>query len=432
MERASTIYQTYTKILRRELVCAMGCTEPIAVAYCAAKARAALGTLPERIEVRASGNVIKNVKSVVVPSTNGGRGIAVAAAIGVLGGDENAELEVISHVSDEAKARLSDYLAATLVEVQPLESAHILDLSVAVFAGGHHARVRIADKHTNIVLIERDGEIVCEKSPSAPAEPEADELDYSLLSVSGICDFAATCDLADIAPVLRRQIELNGAIADEGLKHNYGANIGKVLLTTGGDLRTRAKARAAAASDARMNGCEMPVVICSGSGNQGITASLPVVEYARALGKSEDELLRALAVSNLVTLHEKNGIGRLSAYCGAVSASAGAGAGIAWLLGGGEDAVAHTIVNALAITSGIVCDGAKSSCAAKIAMATEAGLFGYEMYANGQQFLGGDGLVVKGVENSIASFSRLARIGMKETDQEIIRMMTEQNGQRQP
>lgn len=198
-----------------------------------------------------------------------------------------------------------------------------------------------------------------------------------------------------------------------------------VLLQTGSDVRTRAKARAAAASDARMNGCEMPVVICSGSGNQGITASLPVAEYAKERGKREEELLRALAVSNLVTLHAKSGIGRLSAYCGAVSAGAGAGAGIAWLCGGGERAVAHTIVNALAITSGIVCDGAKSSCAAKIAMAVEAGIFGYEMYLNGQQFYGGDGLVVKGVEHSIASFSRLARVGMKETDQEIIRMMTE-------
>lgn len=433
MERTSATYQTYVEILRRELVCAMGCTEPIAVAYCAAKARAALGTMPERIEVRASGNVIKNVKSVVVPGTTGGRGIAVAAAIGVLGGDETAELEVVSHVSNAVKAWLPSYLAVTPVDVQAMESEHILDLAVTVYAGEHHARVRIADKHANVVLIERDGEVLYEKSPDAPADaPDADEPDYSLLTVSDICDFAATCELSDVAPILRRQVELNSAISDEGLQNDYGANIGKVLLTLGDDLRTRAKARAAAASDARMNGCEMPVVICSGSGNQGITASLPVVEYANALGKSEDELLRALIVSNLVTLHEKNGIGRLSAYCGAVSAGAGAGAGIAWLQGGGEDAVAHTIVNALAIASGIVCDGAKSSCAAKIAMATEAGLFGYDMYVNGQQFHGGDGLVVKGVENSIASFSRLARVGMKETDQEIIRMMTEQDGKREP
>ncbi len=425
MERSSHIYQTYVEILRRELICAMGCTEPVAIAYCAAKARAILGVLPERMEVCASGNVIKNVKSVVVPGTNGRRGIAAAAAVGALGGDETAELEVISHVSDEAKKRLADYLAVTPVKVIPSKSERVLDIAVTVFAAGHSAAVCIADEHTNIVRIERDGAVLFEKREPAVAAPESGP-DYSLLTVEGICDFAATCELEDVAPILRRQIALNSAIAEEGLENSYGANIGKVLLTTGNDVRTHAKARAAAASDARMNGCEMPVVICSGSGNQGITASLPVIEYARALGKSEDELLRALAVSNLVTLHEKAGIGRLSAYCGAVSAGAGAGAGIAWLHGGRVRAVAHTIVNALAVTSGIVCDGAKSSCAAKIAMATEAGIFGYEMYTQGQQFVGGDGLVVKGVENSIASFSRLARVGMRETDQEIIRMMTEQ------
>ena len=424
MERTSKVYQTYLEILRRELVSAMGCTEPIAVAYCAAKARAALGAEPERIEVYASGNVIKNVKSVVVPNTDGRRGIAAAAAIGVLGGNESAELEVIAQVPDEAKARLGAYLAKMTVEIAPIASDCILDIIVTVYAGGSYAKVRIANEHANVVLVERNGETLLKKDVTESRQ-ETDAPDYSLLTVADICDFAATCNLADVAPVLRRQIALNSAIADEGLKNDYGANIGKVLLQTGSDVRTRAKARAAAASDARMNGCEMPVVICSGSGNQGITASLPVAEYAKERGKREEELLRALAVSNLVTLHAKSGIGRLSAYCGAVSAGAGAGAGIAWLCGGGERAVAHTIVNALAITSGIVCDGAKSSCAAKIAMAVEAGIFGYEMYLNGQQFYGGDGLVVKGVENSIASFSRLARVGMKETDQEIIRMMTE-------
>ena len=426
MDRSSKQYQTYVEILRRELVCAMGCTEPIAVAYCAAKARAVLGAEPERIDVEASGNVIKNVKSVVVPNTGGGRGLAVAAAIGVLGGDASAELEVISRVPPEAQERLADYLAKTPIRVVPLRSDCILDMIVTVYAGTSYARVRIAEEHANVVLIERNGEVLLEKDPHEGAEA-ADEPDYSLLSVAEICDFAETCVLSDVEPILRRQIELNGAISDEGLRNDYGANIGKVLLKTGGDLRTRAKARAAAASDARMNGCELPVVICSGSGNQGITASLPVAEYAKALGKSDEELLRALVVSNLVTLHEKNGIGRLSAYCGAVSAGAGAGAGIAWLCGGGRRAVEHTIVNALAITSGIVCDGAKSSCAAKIAMAVEAGIFGYEMYLSGQQFYGGDGLVVKGVENSIASFGRLARVGMKETDLEIIRMMTGQD-----
>ena len=425
MERNSGIYQTYVDILRRELVCALGCTEPIAIAYCAARARAALGTLPERILVEASGNIIKNVKSVVVPNTNGSRGIAAAAAIGVLGGDENAELQVIAHVSDEAKTQLADYLSRTPVEVRPVVSDCLLDIIVTVFAGACYAKVRIANEHANVVLVEKDGAVVLQKDVGSPDDADANAPDYTLLSVQGIYDFATTCDLADVAPIIKRQIELNTAIAEEGLRHDYGANIGKVLLKTGSDLRTRARAYAAAGSDARMNGCEMPVVICSGSGNQGMTASLPVIEYAKALGADEDTLLRALLISNLVTLHEKTGIGRLSAYCGAVSAGAGAGAGIAYLHGGDVRTIAHTIVNALAISSGIVCDGAKSSCAAKIATAVDTGIFGYEMFCAGQQFYGGDGLVVKGVENSIANFGRLARVGMRETDHEIIRMMTE-------
>ncbi len=425
MKRGDTVYDAYVEILRRELVCAMGCTEPIAIAYCAAKARAALGALPESICVEASGNIIKNVKSVVVPNTNGRRGIAAAAAIGVLGGDETAELQVIARVSEEAKARLGEYLEHTPIEVKPIFSDRLLDSVVTVYANGSSAKVRIADEHANVVHIERDGTVLLEKAVDE-TEEDPNAPDYNLLSVKGIFEFAQTCDLADVEPVIRRQIELNSMIAEEGLRHDYGANIGKVLLKSGNDVRTRAKAYAAAGSDARMNGCEMPVVICSGSGNQGIAASLPVIVYARELGADDETLLRALVISNLVTLHEKTGIGRLSAYCGAVSAGAGAGAGIAYLNGSGLKDVAHTIVNALAISSGIVCDGAKSSCAAKIAMAVETGIFGYEMYCSGQQFYAGDGLVVKGADNSIAAFGRLARVGMRETDQEIIRMMTEE------
>ena len=425
MERDSLVYRTYVEILRRELVCAMGCTEPIAIAYCAAVARAALGALPERVTVESSGNIIKNVKSVVVPNTDGRRGIAAAAAIGILGGDENAALEVISHVPEEAKAQLGDYLEKTEFRTLPAESEYLLDITVRVEAGGHSARVRAVQEHTNLVLVERDGEVLQSRPfPAESSTAEDDAPDYSLLTVEDICDFAASCALDDVRELLARQIALNSAIADEGLRGDWGANIGKVLLTRGDDTRTRAKARAAAGSDARMNGCELPVVINSGSGNQGLTASLPVIEYARALGASEEQLLRALLVSNLVTLHEKTGIGRLSAYCGAVSAGAGAGAGIAWLHGGGFEEVAHTIVNALAITSGIVCDGAKSSCAGKIAMAVDAGILGFEMYRAGQQFYGGDGLVRKGVENTIENFGRLGRVGMRETDKEIIRMMT--------
>ena len=426
MERHCQTYDTYVEILKRELVCAMGCTEPIAIAYCAAKARSVLGTLPERIDVEASGNIIKNVKSVIVPNTNGARGIAASAAIGVLGGDENAKLQVISDISQEAKDVLPAYLAKTQIRTIPVQSEHLLDLTVHVYAGDSHASVRIADEHTNIVKIEKDGKTLFEQAEKAVAEPADNEPDYDLLTVAGICDFAVTCDLNDVRETLARQIACNTAIAEEGLTNNYGANIGKVLLRTDPtSVRTRAKAYAAAGSDARMNGCELPVVINSGSGNQGMTASLPVIEYAREMNVSEDRLYRALLISNLITIHEKTGIGRLSAYCGAVSAGAGAGCGIAYLNGGGVEEVSHTIVNALAVTSGIVCDGAKSSCAAKIAMAVESGILGYEMYQNGQQFYGGDGLVVKGVENSIANFGRLGRVGMRETDQEIIRMMTE-------
>ncbi|MBR3348981.1 MAG: serine dehydratase subunit alpha family protein [Solobacterium sp.] len=425
MNRNQIIYQTYVRILQRELISAMGCTEPIAVAYCAAYARSVLGILPDKVTVEASGNIIKNVKSVIVPNTGGRKGIAAAACIGILGGDENAALEVISKVSPEVKEQLGAYMEKTRTEVKPLNSEYILDLIVTVCSGNDSASVRIANEHTNIIRVERNGEVLLEKDPNTD-EKQEDTPDYSLLTVKDIYDFATTCELEDAEDILNRQIAQNTAIADEGLRNDYGANIGKVLLKTNNDLRTRAKAYAAAGSDARMNGCELPVVICSGSGNQGLTASLPVITYARELNCSKEKLYRALLISCLITIHLKAGIGRLSAYCGAVSAGAGAGAGIAYLLDGAIEEISHTIVNALAITSGIVCDGAKSSCAAKIATAVETGIFGYEMFKNGQQFYGGDGLVVTGVEKSIEQFARLARIGMRETDREIILMMTEQ------
>ena len=426
MERTSTVYKTYVEILKRELVCAMGCTEPIAIAYCAAVARKALGMLPSEIDVAASGNIIKNVKSVIVPNTGGLRGIEAAAAIGALAGDAEAGLQVVSHVTPDEIAALPGYLEQTAFSVSAAESEFLLDIEVTVRANGHFATVRAVQEHTNIVLVETDAGVLFSKDPDEDTGKDEGAPDYTLLNVADICEFADTCELDDVKPVLERQLACNCAIAEEGLRGNYGAGIGKVLLTAyGDDVRTRARAYAAAASDARMNGCDLPVVINSGSGNQGITASLPVYIYAKELGASEEKLYRALLVSNLVTLHEKTGIGRLSAYCGAVSAGAGAGAGITYLHGGGCREISHTIVNALAVTSGIVCDGAKSSCAAKIAMAVEAGILGFEMYSCGKQFYGGDGLVAKGVENSIANFSRLGRIGMRETDKEIIRMMTE-------
>ena len=426
MERTSTVYKTYVEILKRELVCAMGCTEPIAIAYCAAVARKALGMLPSEIDVAASGNIIKNVKSVIVPNTGGLRGIEAAAAIGALAGDAEAGLQVVSHVMPDEIAALPGYMEQTAFSVSAAESEFLLDIEVTVRANGHFATVRAVQEHTNIVLVETDAGVLFSKDPDEDMGKDETAPDYTLLNVADICEFADTCELDDVKPVLERQLACNCAIAEEGLRGNYGAGIGKVLLTAyGDDVRTRARAYAAAASDARMNGCDLPVVINSGSGNQGITASLPVYVYAKELGASEEKLFRALLVSNLVTLHEKTGIGRLSAYCGAVSAGAGAGAGITYLHGGGCREISHTIVNALAVTSGIVCDGAKSSCAAKIAMAVEAGILGFEMYSCGKQFYGGDGLVAKGVENSIANFSRLGRVGMRETDKEIIRMMTE-------
>ena len=425
MEKNSQIYRSYVEILRRELVPAMGCTEPIAIAYCAAQARAALGLLPDKVTIAASGNIIKNVKSVIVPNTGGCKGIEASAAIGIVAGDEKAGLEVIARAREEDKARLADYLRSTEFKVEFAQSDHVLDICVLVSKGGDYAEVRVVDEHTNIVRIARNGEVLFEKETVGAAN--TGKPDYEFLTIEDIYDFAMTCDLEDVRELLDRQIAYNTAIADEGMKNYYGANIGKTLLKAyGHDIHIRARARAAAGSDARMGGCELPVVINSGNGNQGMTVSLPVIEYAKEVGADRERLYRALLLSNLVTLHEKEGIGRLSAYCGAISAGAGAGAAIAWLCGGDYKAVIHTIVNALAITSGIVCDGAKASCAAKISAAVDAGILGFEMYRNGQQFYGGDGLVKKGVENTIRNISRLGRIGMKETDKEIIKMMIEE------
>lgn len=428
MEREDCRYAAYVRILERELVPAMGCTEPIAIAYCAAVARSALGILPERVVVEASGNIIKNVKSVIVPNTGGHRGIQAAAAIGILAGDAGKKLEVLAGVSEAQKQALPAYLEATAFEVRPTAGNLLLEIAVHAYGGGSHALVRIANSHTNIVEIEKDGvalDLAALEQGGGFEDQGEDKPDYSLLSVEGIYAFALGAEIGEVAPILDRQIAYNTAIAEEGLRGDYGANIGSVLLTSqGADIRNRAKAYAAAGSDARMNGCDLPVIINSGSGNQGITASLPVIQYARELGASKEALYRALLISNLCAIHQKTGIGSLSAYCGAVSAGAGAGAGIAYLRGGKYREVAHTIVNTLAITSGIVCDGAKASCAAKIATAVDAGILGYDMFLNGQQFLSGDGLVSSGVENTIRNIGRLGREGMRETDREIIEMMT--------
>ena len=417
------LYRSYLRILEEELIPAMGCTEPIAIAYAAAVARRELGRTPERMLVEVSGNIIKNVKSVVVPHTGGLRGIKAAAVAGAVAGDAQAELEVLSRVSQEEIGALRAAMEDMAVEVRFADTPYLFDIQIHAWAGADSAFVRIAEDHTHLVRIERNGQILLDLPLG---EPQPSRTDRNCLTVEGIVSFAEQVDLEDVREVLERQIAYNMAIAEEGLRRPYGANIGKTLLRGHEDcLDYRMRAYAAAASDARMNGCEMPVVINSGSGNQGITASVPVIVCARETGKSQEELLRALCVSNLITIHLKAGIGCLSAYCGAVSAGCGAGAGVAWLQGGRFREIAHTVVNAVAVTSGIVCDGAKASCAAKIAAAVDAGLLGLAMFRSGDQFFGGDGIVKKGVENTIANVGRLARDGMRETDKEIIRIMIE-------
>lgn len=415
------IYGQYVKILKEELVPAMGCTEPISIAYATARARAVLSETPVSATVEVSGNIVKNAKSVTVPHTGGMRGIKSAFAAGLVAGDAGAELEVIAHVTPEQILEIQRVKESFDVEVVTPENARIFDIGITLRSERHVAYVRIADAHTNVVCIKLDGETLYENMPK-----EEERTDRSCLSVENILAFADEVNVADVEETLERQISYNMAIAEEGLKNDYGANVGKVLLRSyQPDIKITAKAYAAAASDARMNGCELPVIINSGSGNQGITASVPVIVYARGLHVSKDKLYRALCVSNLITIHLKNGIGALSAYCGVVSAGAGAACGVAYLLGGKNPEIAHTLVNALAIDSGIICDGAKASCAAKIATAVESGLLGLNMYYNGNEFFAGDGIVKAGVENTIKSVSRLAHYGMRETDKEIIRIMLE-------
>ena len=427
MNQADRRYRHFVQILREELVPAMGCTEPIAIAYGAAKAREVLGRLPDKILVEASGNIIKNVKSVVVPNTGGLKGIEASAAAGAVAGDAGKILEVISRVTDAQKEEIKAYLAGHEVRVAPAPGDLVFDIIVTLTAGEDSVRLRIADYHTNIVLIEKNGEKLLEAGNVVSESGAGGLTDRGCLSVEAIVDFANTCGVEDVREIVQRQIDYNYAIAQEGMARPWGANIGKVLREHyGGDIKIRARAMAAAGSDARMSGCEMPVIIVSGSGNQGITASVPVVEYAKYLGADEERTLRAVTLSDLLTIHMKTGIGRLSAYCGAVSAGCAAGAAIAWLNGGGFEEVAHTLVNALATISGMICDGAKPSCAAKIAAAVDAGILGYHMYRSGQQFYGGEGIVSKGVENTIANIGRLGRLGMRETDKEIIRIMTGQ------
>ncbi len=422
MQKTDVKYSAYINILKEELKPAMGCTEPIALAYAAAMARKVLGEVPEKVVIGASGSIIKNVKSVIVPNTNHLKGIPAAAAAGIMGGDADRELEVIANVTEEQIKSMKTFLDTAEIVVEHVDNGLTFEIDVKLYKGEDYSRVRIVNFHTNIVLIEKNGEIL--KQEEVAGEGETGLTDRSLLNMADIWDFINTADVEDLKAVLSRQVEFNMAIAEEGMRGDYGANIGKVLLDMdGNNIKTKAKAMAAAGSDARMNGCELPVIINSGSGNQGMTASIPVIVYARELGLGEEKMYRALALSDLTTIHQKTPIGRLSAFCGAVSAGAGAGAGIAYLHGANLDAVCHTVVNALAVVSGMVCDGAKASCAAKIAQSVEAGITGYNMYIRGNNFEDGDGIVKAGIEETIQSVGRLAKKGMKETNVEILNIM---------
>lgn len=420
MNKEDSLYSIYVQILKEELVMAMGCTEPIAISYACAKATQVLDHLPDRIVVKASGSIIKNVKSVIVPHTNGLKGIEVAAAAGALYGDADAKLEVLSSATREQIEELPEYVQNTNITVQHIEQGHVFDLEIHVYYEQEHASVRIVDTHTNIVQIEKNWKVIFEDKTTS-LEHKAD---HSALIMKQIWDFSQTVDIDDVKEILDRQITCNMAIANEGIHNSYGANIGHVILNMDSDcVKTKAKAYAVAGSDARMNGCELPVVINSGSGNQGITCCVPVVVYAKELDCTQEQLYRALVLSNLTAIYIKTGIGTLSAFCGAVSAGAAAGAGIAYLHNGTYKEIQHTIVNALAILSGTICDGAKASCAAKIASSIDAGIMGYYMYKNKQQFYAGDGIVAHSVDETIQNIGTLGSQGMLQTNDKIIEMM---------
>lgn len=424
MEQKKEIYSAYTEILKEELMAAMGCTEPIALAYAAAIARRELNDLPDKVLVQTSGSIIKNVKSVIVPNTGHLKGIPAAVSAGIVAGNPDKELEVIADVSKDDIKNIEKFMQEKEIVVEHLDEGIIFDIVITLYKGEDYAKVHIINSHTNVVLVEHNHQIL--KSSDCLNDMPSDTVKYELLNMKDIWDYINHVELVDIKDILDRQIAYNMAIAEEGLQADYGANIGKVILSSDANsLKARAAAMAAAGSDARMNGCELPVIINSGSGNQGITVSVPVITYAKELKATDEQLYRALALSNLTAIHQRTPIGRLSAYCGAVNAGAAAGAGIAYLSGGDYEAVIHTVVNALAIVSGIICDGAKASCAGKITFAVEAGILGYNMYMHGQQFYGGDGIVKKGIEDTLKSVGRLGKDGMKGTNEEIIKIMLE-------
>ena len=428
MNRSDREYKNYVSILKEELLPAMGCTEPVAVAYAAAKARDVLGCFPERCELYVSGNIIKNVKSVVVPNTGGLKGLKAAAAAGIVAGKAELQMSVIAETDPEDIPKIQKYIDEHEIHIERKEGGCALYIEVILEGEGHSSKAVISDYHTNIVLLEKDGAVVFQKAPELRSSFTSD---HSLMSLEGMWDFINTVETEDISDLLDSQINCNSAISKEGLEKPWGAQIGRILIKNANDTKTRAMARAAAGSDARMSGCEKPVVIVGGSGNQGLTVTMPVLEYAERLGSSRDKLYRALALANLMAVYLKKDIGRLSAYCTAVTAGVGAGCAVAYLDGGSLEAVRHTIVNDLAVLSGMFCDGAKPSCAAKVANSVGAGIMGYEMYKNGQSFNGGDGFLQSSADDTIDAVAEIAREAMTETDKKILDIMVSSSNKEQ-
>ena len=415
------MHDVFVETLKRELVPALGCTEPIAIAYAAAKARDVLGEFPRHMDIRCSGNIVKNVKGVTVPNSGGLRGIDVAAVLGVVGGNADRELEVLEEIRPEHIEKTKELISQGYVDCTLQEDVENLYIVATVFSQEHKAEVTIVNRHTLITRIAVDDKVLFEEKP---VENAAVNNHWEIWNIRNILDFANTVDLDRVRDVIKDQIVKNSAIATEGLSANYGARVGKTLMEVyGNNVQTRARAKAAAGSDARMGGCSMPVVINSGSGNQGMTVSLPVIEYARELCVSEDKMYRALVVSNLVSIYQKHFIGSLSAFCGAVTAACGCGAAITYLCGGTYEQVCMTIVNTIANVGGIVCDGAKSSCAAKIASAVDAAIMAHNMSMRGRHFEAGEGFVQKDIEETIKSLGYIGRVGMKSTDVEILKVM---------
>lgn len=412
--------QEYINVLHRELVPALGCTEPIAIAYAAAKVREVLGCFPEHLEIRCSGNIIKNVKAVVVPNSNGLRGVEAAAVLGAVGGNAERKLEVLEEITSEHISRTQELLKQNYCTCSLQQEVANLYIVAIASSSEHTASVTIINRHTFITEIQKDGEILYQHD----LVDDTASVDWSHWNVKEILEFANHVNLNSVKDVIERQIELNSAIADEGLNSGYGAQIGRTILKVyGNDVKVRARARAAAGSDARMGGCSLPVVINSGSGNQGMTVSLPVIEFAKEWKVSEETLYRALILSNLISVYHKHFIGSLSAFCGAVTAACGCGSAITYLSGGGYKEIARTIVNTVANVGGIVCDGAKASCAAKIASAVDAAILGHCLSMEGLSFQPGEGIIQESLDETIKSVGYIGRVGMKETDLDILKIM---------